>query len=182
MFFVSKISVAHQKTKTIKNFIFIIVIFIYSVFFSSCQSIFDTNILVSMNIKNDSNKNIAFENDIVAISSSDIIDKIENTTNKDWFNDSLNEYKEIKKSNKIKIYKTYIIPEEHKKIIKIKIPKNCKNLYIFNKYISQINSYPIKLNFEKNIYIIFNKDEIEIKTSEQINEINASNNNEKSTI
>ncbi|WP_397600978.1 hypothetical protein [Silvanigrella sp.] len=63
----------------------------------------------------------------------------------------------------VKVYKTYIIPTESKKMVTVNIPKNCKYIYIFNRYSSQENAFPIKVNSESNIRMLFDKLKIEVK-------------------
>ncbi len=146
---------------------------------SGCQTLEETffgkSLVIRMKVKSQSNKNLAFENDIVASTSPDISKKIEHTTNKDWFEDSLTEYQELKKSKYIKVYKTYIIPNESRKTITVNIPKNCKYIYVFNRYTSQMNAFPIKINTETNIQMSFDSTKIDIKETDiKGNELDAS--------
>ena len=146
---------------------------------SGCQSVEETffgkSLVIRMRIKNESNKNMAFENDIVATTSPEISKKIEHTTNKDWFDDSLPEFQELKKSKYVKVYKTYIIPTESRKTVTVNIPKNCKYIFVFNRYTSQMNAFPIKINTENNIQMSFDKTKIDIKETDlKNNELDAS--------
>lgn len=133
----------------------------------SCQSIseslFGKTLVIQMRIKTESNKNTAFENDIVASTSPELSKKIEQATNKEWFDDGNNEFQELKKSQYVKVYKTYIIPTEARKSVTVNIPKECKMIYIFNRYSSQINAFPIKVNPDKNLKLIFEKLRIDYK-------------------
>lgn len=136
-------------------------------FITSCQSISETlfgkTLVIQMRIKTESNKNTAFENDIVASTSPELSKKIEQATNKEWFDEGNNEFQELKKSQYVKVYKTYIVPTEARKSVTVNIPKECKTIYIFNRYNSQINAFPIKVSPDKNLKLIFEKLRIDFK-------------------
>ncbi len=150
-----------------KKYFYLLVISNFLTFITGCQTLdealFGKTLVIRMKIKSESNKNMAFENDIVASSSPEFGKKIEQTSNKDWFDESNTEFQEIKKSKYVKVYKTYIIPTESKKMVTVNIPKNCKYIYIFNRYSSQENAFPIKVNSESNIRMLFDKLKIEVK-------------------
>ena len=144
-----------------------IIIFVSSFLIGGCQSIneslFGKSLVIQMHIKTTSNNNNAFENEIVASTSSELTKKIEHATNKEWFDEGLIEFQALKKSNSVKVYKTYIVPAEARKSVTVNIPKECKTIYIFNRYNSQINSYPIKVSSDKNLKLIFENLHIDYK-------------------
>lgn len=157
------------------------------IFLTSCNTmdkILGKNFVLNVKVKNESNNNFAFESDIIAVKNNDLNKKISQITNLDWFSETNKEVQELKNSKDVTIFKVYTVPENTRKSIVVSLPFGCEHIYLFNRYHSQLKSYPLKISTHNNVSIVFNQNQIDIKeagrTKQERNELETIINEEES--
>ncbi|WP_186645803.1 hypothetical protein [Fluviispira vulneris] len=141
---------------------------LFSILFSSCETadnIWGKSFIINAMVKRESNNNFAFETDIVVVKKDEFHEKILKYTNQEWFDDSYQELVNLKKTKDLKIFKVYTVPQYIRKSIAVNLPPGCKQIYLFNRYNALLKSYPLKIDTESNVTIIFNENQIEVKES-----------------